>query len=116
MARCAMKGHRQIIAAREAGWKPVAVFLTIGGAPAARYGFQEPEGALREGAIPEVFTEADSPTLADLRWLRGMRVHLTLAQDGPRHAYWQWWAALEAAEAAHIIGIEPDGEVVQWPA
>jgi hypothetical protein len=108
-----VKGHKQVVAARERGWKPVAVFLTIGSAPAARYAFQEPEQALSEGAIPEVFTELDAPTLADLRWLRGMRVHLTIG-DGPRHAFWQWWAALEAVEAAHIIGIEPDGEVVEW--
>jgi hypothetical protein len=108
-----VKGHQQVIAARASGWKPVSVFLTIGSAPVTRYGFQHPESALREGAIPEVFTESDVASLADLRWLRGLRVHLTIG-DGPRHAFWQWWVALEVAEASHIIGIEPDGEVVEW--
>ncbi|MEB3211289.1 MAG: hypothetical protein VKL39_08035 [Leptolyngbyaceae bacterium] len=93
----------------------MAAFLTIGTAPAGEFWFDRPDTDIGQQALPQVWTDGDDPTLADLRFLRGMRVHLDIG-DGPRHSFWQWWAALEAAEAAHIIGIEPDGEVVQWQA
>lgn len=97
-----------------AGWKPAAVFVTVGAAPIARYWFQNPERAMQDGGLPMVFTDGASPAVADLRFLRGLRVHVCMG-DGARSAYWPWWDAIQAVEPAAMYGVEPDGEVVTWP-
>ena len=108
-----MIGHRQIEALRKAGYKPAAVFLNIGPAPAVRWRWQSPEREIENGGLPEVWTGDASPATADLRFLRGCRVHVATF-GGARAAWWSWWDAVQAAEPAAMFGVEPDGEVVQW--
>lgn len=110
-----MKGHRQVVAARVAGWKPAAVFVTVGTAPPMRYAFDNPESAMALGGLPEVWTDGELPALADLRFLRGCRVHLDL-REGARWAFGAWWDVLVAAGVQAIYGVDPEGEVVAWQA
>lgn len=109
-----VKGHQQIVDLRMTGRKPAAVFLNIGPAPTPRYAFEAADRDLAEGALPQVWTESTHPAIADLRCLKGCRVHLALF-GGSRDEFWGWWDAVFAAEPAEMFGVEPDGEVVAWP-
>ena len=110
-----MIGHRQILDARMAGYNPACVFLNIGPAPTPTRLQTKPEDVLAEGALPEVWTDGASPLAADLRFLRGMRVHVAL-MGAARVEFWPWWDAAAAAQPARMYGVEPDGEVIEWQA
>ncbi len=107
-----MIGQQQILQARRSGYKPAAVFVEIGTPPA---GAVSPERDLSDGLLPAVWTMGATPATADLRFLVGMRVHVTLYQ-GTSEMFWAWWDAIRAAEPAEMYGVEPDGEVVTWRA
>lgn len=111
-----MIGHLQIAAIRRRRMRPTLVDLVIGPAPEVRYGWQAPETALEQGCVPTVYTAGDAPELADLRWLRGLRVSL-LPRECGMDLWGRWWSAVQAAGPAFMAGIEPDTEeVVTWPA
>lgn len=111
-----MIGHLQIAALRRRHQRPTLVDLVIGPAPVVRYAWQAPEDALAQGVVPTVYTAGETPELADLRWLTGLRVSLLPRECGM--ALWgRWWEAVRAAAPAFMAGIEPDTEeVVTWPA
>lgn len=110
-----MIGHLQIIAARQRRRRPTMVELVIGRAPAVRYEWEAPETLLEQGAIPAVYTNGDPPELADLRWLKGLRVSI-LPRECGSDLWGRWWDAARAAEPRFMAGIEPDTEeVVTWP-
>ena len=71
------------------------------------------EGCLERGELPTVHTEGDSVSTVDLRFLVGLRVHVTAAACSSE-TWWRWWDAVVAAKPAHAIGVEPDGEVIEW--
>jgi hypothetical protein len=106
-------GHRQVIAARRAGYKPKAVFLEIGHPPALGLVDTPAEQQMAQGQIPTVWTNGASVSTADLRWLVGLRVHVVNAQSSSWH-FWEWWEAVCDAHAAHVVAVEPDGEVIEW--
>lgn len=109
-----MIGHRSIVALRKARRKPAAVFVTIGNPPAGPKGWS-PEHEIGAGSFPEVYTQADDPDHADLRFLHGVgRVHLSQG-SGSREAWWAWWDRIVEAKPQQVVGVEPDGEVVTWP-
>ena len=104
-----MIGHQQVIALRQKGYKPSCVFFDIGTAP---------PGSGRdvdEGVLPSVWTDGKFPVAADLRFLRGLRVHVVW-HGGSREMFWRWWDAVVEAAPAHAITVEPDGEVIEWRA
>lgn len=107
-----MVGHQQVMQARRSGYKPSAVFVEIGTPPD---GAPSPERDLRDGLLPAVWTMGATPATADLRFVLGMRVHVTLHQ-GSSEMFWAWWDAIQAAKPAEMYGVEPDGEVVTWRA
>ena len=115
-----MRGHRQIEGARWCGYKPKAVFVVVGSCPVVRYEWQDPERVIDFGgfpvtstAHPVVYTESTPPALADLRFLVGCRVHLSV-HAGRRDAFWDWLDAIKAAGAREIYGVDPEGEVQSW--
>jgi hypothetical protein len=105
-----MTGHWQVVQARRAGYRPLAVFLFVGapgeGAPPA-------ERDMRDGLLPAVWTMGASPKALDLRFLLGLRVHVWL-HEGSSEMFWSWWDAIKEAKPAQMFGVEPDGEVVTW--
>ncbi len=105
-----MIGHQQVIDARRAGYKPAAVFVEIG---TPRADALSPERDLRDGLLPAVWTMGATPAAADLRFLLGLRVHVTLHQ-GTSEMFWAWWDAIKDAKPEAMHGVEPDGEVVTW--
>jgi hypothetical protein len=107
-----MRGHQQVVEARRRGYKPAAVFFDIGTPPAAA---ASSERDLSEGMRPAVWTMGGTPAAADLRFLLGVRVHVTL-HEGSSEMFWAWWDAIRAAKPAEMYGVEPDGEVVTWRA
>lgn len=108
-----MIGHQQVIAARRAGWKPAAVFLNIGTPPPGNRVAPVVEHELADGFLPAVYTAGDDVRRADLRWAHGLRVHV-LGTHASSETFWGWWDALVAAVPARLIGVEPDGEVIEW--
>jgi len=110
-----MNGHQQVVALRESGYRPTCVFINIGPTPPARRLTVAPERMLEQGGIPEVWTDGESPALADLRFLKGLRVHVSL-MGGARAEFWPWWDAVVNAQPDHAFGLEPDGEVLEWRA
>lgn len=107
-----MTGQGQIVKARRYGYKPRAVFVEIGTLPADA---MPPERDIRDGLLPAVWTQGATPATADLRFLLGLRVHVTL-REGSSEMFWQWWDAIQAAKPAAMYGVEPDGEVMTWQA
>lgn len=73
-----MRGHLQIIAVRQQGKKPRAVFLAAGlTPPRVRYRFEDPEKQIEIGALPTVHIASDElKGPLDLRFLAGCRVHV----------------------------------------
>lgn len=73
-----MIGEKQIITARQQGFKPAAVFIEAGmPLPTVRYPFEDPEKALEIGSLPTVhISEAELTQRLDLRFLAGCRVHI----------------------------------------
>lgn len=110
-----MIGHRQVIAARRAGYKPAAVFLEVGPPPDAGLIDTPAEQQLAQGQLPTVWTNGASVATTDLRWLVGLRVHVVNAQASSWH-FWEWWEAVCDAKPAHVVAVEPDGEVIEWRA
>lgn len=111
-----MIGHLQVVEARRHRQRPTLVDLVIGPAPAVRFAWEAPESMLEQGEIPRVYTAGESPELADLRWLTGLRVSL-LPRECGTDLWGRWWAAVQAARPRFMAGIEPDTEeVVTWRA
>jgi len=108
-------GHRQIEEARASGWRPAAVFIEIGQAPDVEWPWQAPEEQLAREEIPVVWTHGEKPEFADLRFLRGLRVHLELREGDPL-LFWRWWEAIHDIEPRAVYGIDANGEVVAWQA
>jgi hypothetical protein len=108
-------GHRQIEAARASGWRPAAVFIEIGPAPKVGWSWQAPDEQLSNGEIPVVWTQGEKPEMADLRFLRSLRVHLELREGDPL-LFWRWWEAIHDIEPSAVYGIDATGEVVAWRA
>jgi len=105
-------GHQSVIDARRAGYRPSAVFLEIG---TPRMGAPSPERDMRDGLLPAVWTMGETPAAADLRFLLGLRVHVTL-HEGSSEMFWLWWDAVKNAKPAAVYGVEPDGKVITWQA
>ena len=110
-----MIGHRQIIDARSAGWKPQCVFFHIGPAPVRGIVDVPNEGELDAGYLPTVYTNGDNVATVDLRWMVGLRVHVLPVACSPE-TFWKWWDAGVEAKPDHAFGLEPDGEILQWRA
>lgn len=73
-----MIGHRQIIALRQQGYKPAAVFVEAGLDPhPQRFEFEKYENALLYKTLPAVHIPADELTMPqDFRFLVGCTVHI----------------------------------------
>lgn len=73
-----MIGHQQIIAARNSGFKPAAIFIDAGlAAPTWRCDFDNPERALDYGFYPTVTIPPEElGHRHDLRFLAACRVHV----------------------------------------
>ena len=110
-----MIGHRQVIEARQQGLRPRTVELVIGPAPVVRYPWQDPETLLADGAMPSVYTDGDSPELADLRFLVGLRVSI-LPRECSTDLWMRWWFAVQAARPLLLASIDPETEeTLTWP-
>lgn len=110
-----MIGHSSVVAMRLRRKKPRRVFLQVGPYPGDRWAWQSPDRRTAEGELPEVFVGDTDPLLADLRWAVGLRFVLTQC-GGAAAQWWAWWDALKDAGARELLGVEPDGEVMQWQA
>jgi hypothetical protein len=104
-----VKGHLQILDLRAQGLRPAAVFVHVGGEGARRYA----ERDIENGLLPEVWTGATNAALADLRFVRGLRVHLD-AWACSAAGFYAWWDAVLAAGPAEVYGVDADGEVLVW--
>lgn len=104
-----MKGARQIVELRKQRSKPSSAFLTVGHCPAG----WEVETEIRGGTPPQVWTGADDPQFADLRWAMGLRVVLDHDRCSAE-TFWRWFDAVKAAKPALLVALEPDGETVIW--
>jgi hypothetical protein len=104
-----VKGHQQIVALRSRGMKPRCVFIHVGGEGVPRHVERDIEG----GALPEVWTGDTYPPLADLRFVRGLRVHLD-AWRCSRTQFYRWWDAVIEAGASEIYGVNAEGSVMTW--
>ena len=73
-----MKGHLQIIAARQKYLKPTAIFFELGRDPIqSKYSFDNPEFALDVGIYPTVFVPANEVLVRhDLRFASGIQSHV----------------------------------------
>jgi len=91
------------------------VFLEIGTAPIVTWPWQTHEQQLERDELPTVWTQGEKPELADLRFLRGLRVHLELREADPL-LFWRWWEAIHDIEPRAVYGIDATGEVVSWQA
>jgi hypothetical protein len=105
-----MTGQGQIVKARRYGYKPRAAFVEIG---VPTVGTPAPERDMRDGLLPAMWTQGAWPTNVDLRFLIGLRVHVSL-REGTSEMFWAWWDAIKDAKPAAMYGVEPDGEVVTW--
>jgi hypothetical protein len=106
-----MIGHKQIIELRKKGYKPSSVFLVIDEHPKFKFGFEDPERALEQEFLPEVYVGMTDPKKIDLTWIKGLRIHLF---GGDMETHLNWWISVIDAEPSFLIGIDWDGQVNYW--
>jgi hypothetical protein len=104
-----VKGHLQILDLRAQGFRPAAVFVHVGGEGDRRYADRD----IADGALPEVWTGDDDARLTDLRFLRGLRVHLDAWACGPEW-FDSWWDEVLASGPSEVYGVDADGRVKTW--
>jgi hypothetical protein len=108
-----MIGQKQIMEARQQGFKPAAVFIEAGlTQPEVDFPFQDPEKALEIGALPTVhISEAELSTRLDLRFLAGCRVHI----QGQYMDAILDLAEKVAEKAPHVVAIAFDSpEIIEY--
>lgn len=92
-----MRGHRQIVKARLGGFKPATVFFDVGPVPA--HPVFPVDRDMWHDALPQVWTDGADPATADLRWINGLRVHLSCPLGSDAELFARWFDALLRAGA-----------------
>jgi hypothetical protein len=106
-----MIGHKQIINLREHGMKPKSVFFKIAEHPKFKTPMEDPEMALEQGYLPEVYTGITDPKKTDLAWIKGLCVHLI---GGDVESHINWWISIVDAEPKLLIGIDWEDQINIW--
>ncbi len=103
-----MKGHAQILAIRQKGYRPSTVFVDYGlQAPKDRWGWDDPEKAIGAGMLPTVYVEAGEE--CDLRFMLNLNVVVTPYKTAGLFEF------LEAcAEKAQRVTCLLDGDVMVY--
>jgi len=115
-------GAELIVAMRRDGLRPRAVFVEVNHPTASsklKFNALSMHSTLAANdpdlVLPEVYTAGADPELADLRFLHGLRVHLSPVGDQWEWA--SWWDAIVAANPAELFGCHPETlEVSVWRA
>lgn len=113
-----MRGTERITRLRLAGLKPASVVIRIGKAPP----HERVPGSLRadfdaiDDEFPTVYTDGDTPEVADLRFCVGMLVHLVADPEISPDEFDRWVDAVASNEPARMGMIGPQGEVAAWAA
>lgn len=102
-----MRGHEQILALREQGFEPTAIFIEDRKPP------KLVNWEIDAGALPAVYVGDDNPKLTDLRFVVGCRIHLVA--DDPNRAD-AWVQLLRECGAQMVIHSNKDGEIDVWQA
>lgn len=91
------------------GWKPADICICVGPAPK-----RLPPDDEVEQIHPTVWTDGETPEIADLRWCHGVLVHLLADEGIPESVFDRWVTAVVEAGPAKVGMLGPTGEVALW--
>lgn len=112
-----MKGADRVIRLRLEGYKPSSCWLY--------FGSKKPDSAPRtlrpyleelNDEHPDIWTDGDIPETADLRWVRGLVIHMIADRNTPDDLFDRWVNAVAQNEPAAMGMLLPNGEVAGWKA